>query len=163
MGIQVYTHAIGDGAIRRTLDAYEASVKALGERDLRNRIEHYESPYPADIDRLVRLAIAGYTAASAFAAHREKLEGTIQTGKLADFVVLSVNLLKVPASSLQRVKICKRSWAASRLPIELRRQTRLLACGTQWGLDSGGRGGKGLGHGLLDQLIENDHGTQGDE
>jgi predicted amidohydrolase YtcJ len=200
MGIQVYTHAIGDGAIRQTLDAYEASVKELGERDLRNRIEHYESPYPADIDRLVRLrviasmqpamiypkdqwmgmeglwqkyagdkrmlvafpihsvlskggtvafgtdwpivdlnpilgirnavvrqsydgeppdgwvpaekitmqqAIAGYTAASAFAAHREKLEGTIQTGKLADFVVLSANLLKAPVSSLQRVKVVR--------------------------------------------------------
>jgi hypothetical protein len=30
-------------------------------------------------------------------------------------------------------------------------------------LVSGSRGGKSLGHGFLDQLIENDHGAKGDE
>lgn len=53
MGIQVYTHAIGDGAISQTLDAYEAS----NHPELRNRIEHYETPYAADIPRLAKLSV----------------------------------------------------------------------------------------------------------
>ena len=200
MGIQVYTHAIGDGAIHQTLDAYEAAARESGNKDLRNRIEHYEAPYPADVDRLVRLGViasfqpamiypqdqwmgmqglwqkyAGdkrmadafpvhsvlakggraafgtdwpivdlnpllgvrnavlrqsydgeppqgwvpaekislqdsirlYTLGSAYAAHREKDEGSIQRGKLADFVVLSANLLKVPVNEFQHVTVLR--------------------------------------------------------
>lgn len=57
LGFQVYTHAIGDRAIRQTLDAYEAADRAGAPQDWRPRIEHYEAPYPADIDRLARLKV----------------------------------------------------------------------------------------------------------
>lgn len=60
-GFQVYTHAIGDGAIRLALDAYAASqaaLKAAGiARAPRNRIEHAEAPDPADLPRFGTLGV----------------------------------------------------------------------------------------------------------
>lgn len=54
---QVITHAIGDLAIRTTLDAYEAAGRANGARDRRFRIEHIENIHPADIPRFGRLGV----------------------------------------------------------------------------------------------------------
>ncbi len=56
-GLQVSTHAIGDGGVRRTLDGYEAARKANGIRDSRHRIEHIELIDPADIPRLKQLGV----------------------------------------------------------------------------------------------------------
>jgi predicted amidohydrolase YtcJ len=56
-GLQIATHAIGDGGVRRTLDAYEAAIKANGQRDSRHRIEHIEMIDPADIPRLKELGV----------------------------------------------------------------------------------------------------------
>jgi predicted amidohydrolase YtcJ len=56
-GFQISTHAIGDGAIRRTLDGYAAAQKANGRRDSRHRIEHIELIDPADIPRLKELGV----------------------------------------------------------------------------------------------------------
>ena len=47
-GFQVMTHAIGDGAVRSVLDAYEYVVQQDGPRDRRWRIEHMETVNPAD-------------------------------------------------------------------------------------------------------------------
>jgi predicted amidohydrolase YtcJ len=55
-GFQIYTHAIGDGAIRLTLDAY-AAAQALVPRAARHRIEHAEAPDPADIPRFAALGV----------------------------------------------------------------------------------------------------------
>jgi predicted amidohydrolase YtcJ len=54
---QVMTHAIGDRAIRVTLDAYEAAERSNGARDRRFRIEHIEIINPADISRFGRLGV----------------------------------------------------------------------------------------------------------
>jgi predicted amidohydrolase YtcJ len=56
-GLQIATHAIGDGAVRRTLDAYENAIKVNGKRDSRHRIEHIEMIDPADIPRLKQLGV----------------------------------------------------------------------------------------------------------
>ena len=56
-GLQVSTHAIGDGGVRRTLDGYEAARKANGARDSRHRIEHIEMIDPRDIPRLKQLGV----------------------------------------------------------------------------------------------------------
>ena len=56
-GLQVATHAIGDGGVRRTLDGYAAAAKANGKRDSRHRIEHIEMIDPADIPRLKELGV----------------------------------------------------------------------------------------------------------
>jgi predicted amidohydrolase YtcJ len=56
-GLQIATHAIGDGGVRRTLDGYQAARKANGKRDARHRIEHIEMIDPADIPRLKELGV----------------------------------------------------------------------------------------------------------
>jgi predicted amidohydrolase YtcJ len=58
-GWQVMTHAIGDGAVRMTLDAYDAAAKAnpAPERGRRHRIEHVETIDPVDIPRFGKLGV----------------------------------------------------------------------------------------------------------
>lgn len=56
-GIQVFTHAIGDRAIRLALDAYEQAARQNGTKDLRHRIEHIEDAAAADIPRFGRLGV----------------------------------------------------------------------------------------------------------
>jgi predicted amidohydrolase YtcJ len=56
-GLQISTHAIGDGGVRVTLDAYEFAQKKNGARDSRHRIEHIELIHPDDIPRLAKLGV----------------------------------------------------------------------------------------------------------
>ncbi|MEZ5753019.1 MAG: amidohydrolase [Paracoccaceae bacterium] len=56
-GLQIAVHAIGDGAVRRVLDGYEAARNANGPRDLRHRIEHIELIDRADVARLGTLGV----------------------------------------------------------------------------------------------------------
>lgn len=56
-GLQIAVHAIGDGAVRTTIDGYEAAGLANGFRDMRHRIEHIELIDRADIPRLGALGI----------------------------------------------------------------------------------------------------------
>ncbi len=58
-GWQVMIHAIGDGAIRQALDAFEAAARANPEppRGRRHRIEHVETTDPADIPRFGALGV----------------------------------------------------------------------------------------------------------
>ena len=57
VGFQLHTHAIGDRAVRVTLDAYEAARKANGERDSRHQITHLELIDLADIPRFKPLGV----------------------------------------------------------------------------------------------------------
>jgi predicted amidohydrolase YtcJ len=194
---QILTHAIGDGAIRQALDAYEAVEKA-DPKGLRPRIEHYEAPDKGDVTRLARLgviasfqpemiyprdewkgmeglwqkyvgerflptafairsvlnngghaafgtdwpvvdlnpmrglrnavlrksrdglpaggwvpeqkitvaeAIKAYTLDSAYAGHRENEQGSITTGKLADMIVVSDNLMEIEPDRIANAKV----------------------------------------------------------
>lgn len=56
-GLQIAVHAIGDAAVRATLDGYEAARRANGARDSRHRIEHIELIDRADIPRLAALGV----------------------------------------------------------------------------------------------------------
>jgi len=56
-GLQIATHAVGDGAVRATIDGYEAARKANGTRDSRHRIEHIDTITAGDLDRLAPLGI----------------------------------------------------------------------------------------------------------
>ena len=194
-GIQIFTHAIGDRAIRVTLDAYASAAKANGTKDARHRIEHIEDVSAADIPRfheegvvasmqplhaypdedafkswvpsvgperaqrawawhsieaaggvlafgsdwpIVTLspwpglqnavtrentggepkggwipseritladAIRGYTFNAAFAGHREKTEGSLETGKLADLIIVSQDVFKVDPLKIGQTKV----------------------------------------------------------
>jgi predicted amidohydrolase YtcJ len=57
LGFQISTHAIGDGAVRDVLDAYEAAAEENGVRDSRHRLEHLELCLPDDIQRVARLGV----------------------------------------------------------------------------------------------------------
>jgi predicted amidohydrolase YtcJ len=62
-GWQIMTHAIGDAAVRMTLDAYQSAAKAnpAPERGRRHRIEHIETIDPADVPRFGKLgAVASF-------------------------------------------------------------------------------------------------------
>lgn len=56
-GLQIATHAVGDGAVRATIDGYEAARRANGTRDSRHRIEHIDTITPEDLERLAPLGI----------------------------------------------------------------------------------------------------------
>jgi predicted amidohydrolase YtcJ len=56
-GWQIQVHAIGDGAVRLALDAFEKAAAANGPRDRRHRIEHVETIDAVDIPRFGSLAV----------------------------------------------------------------------------------------------------------
>ncbi len=57
MGLQIFVHCCGDGAVRRTLDGYEAVQKSNGKRDSRHRVEHIEVYHPDDLPRFKQLDV----------------------------------------------------------------------------------------------------------
>lgn len=56
-GLQVHVHAIGDGAVGSTLNAYEAARSANGERDSRHTITHVCAITDDDIQRMADLKV----------------------------------------------------------------------------------------------------------
>jgi predicted amidohydrolase YtcJ len=56
-GFQVHVHAIGDGAVRMALDAFEEAQKSNGRGDLRHHIAHLELISPSDIPRFAKLGV----------------------------------------------------------------------------------------------------------
>ena len=60
-GYQIFVHAIGDGGVRHTLDAFEKAAKAnpAPARGRRHRIEHIETMDPADVPRFKALSVIG--------------------------------------------------------------------------------------------------------
>ena len=57
LGLQIFVHACGDGAVRRTLDGYEAVRKLNGVHDSRHRVEHIEVIHPDDMPRFKELGV----------------------------------------------------------------------------------------------------------
>jgi predicted amidohydrolase YtcJ len=67
-GFQIHTHAIGDHAIRMTLDALESVQRTNGKRDARHHIAHLELIDPNDVPRFKQLdAVATFQALWAYA------------------------------------------------------------------------------------------------
>jgi len=194
-GFQIFTHAIGDRAVRLALDAYERAQTKNGTKDARPRVEHIETITAADIPRFGSLgaiasfqplhaypdddtlkiwarnagpdragrawawhsieatggrlafgsdwpvvtlspwpgvenaltrqttegdppggwlpkerisleaAIKAYTLGAAIAGRREKTEGSLEAGKLADLIVLSQNLFEIPANQTGKTEV----------------------------------------------------------
>jgi predicted amidohydrolase YtcJ len=51
LNLQVASHAVGDGAVRRVLNGYQHAADVAGAHDLRHRVEHIEIVHPDDIGR----------------------------------------------------------------------------------------------------------------
>jgi predicted amidohydrolase YtcJ len=56
-GFQLFTHAIGDYAVRTALDAYESAQERNYHRDPRHRIEHIETVSSSDVPRFGKLGV----------------------------------------------------------------------------------------------------------
>jgi predicted amidohydrolase YtcJ len=56
-GFQIFTHAIGDKAVRTALDAYQNAAEINHTKDARPRIEHIETISAQDIDRFGKLGV----------------------------------------------------------------------------------------------------------
>ena len=56
-GFQIFTHAIGDQAVRLALDAYQNAATVNHTKDRRPRIEHIETISAQDIDRFGKLGV----------------------------------------------------------------------------------------------------------
>jgi predicted amidohydrolase YtcJ len=61
LGLQIFVHAIGDAAVNRTLNGYEAVQEQNGKPsqwpDRRHRLEHIELIAPQDIPRQAQLGV----------------------------------------------------------------------------------------------------------
>ncbi|MGD0791975.1 MAG: amidohydrolase family protein [Terriglobales bacterium] len=194
-GLQIFTHAIGDKAVRLALDAYQNAAEVNHTKDARPRIEHIETIAAEDVDRFGKLGviasmqplhsypdddtlniwarnigperasrawvwrsiqekggalafgsdwpvvtlnpwpgvqtaltrqtsegnppsgfipqqrlnledtIRGYTLGAAFAGRREKTEGSLEPGKLADFILLDRDLFKIEPSEIGKTEV----------------------------------------------------------
>ncbi len=194
-GLQIFTHAIGDKAVRLALDAYENAAAVNNTKDARPRIEHIETINAADIERFGKIGviasmqplhsypdddtlniwarnvgperasrpwvwrsiqdkggalafgsdwpvvtlnpwkgvqtavtrqthegkpeggfipsqrlgmedtIRAYTLGAAFAGRREKTEGSIEPGKLADFILLDQDLFSIEPSQIDKTEV----------------------------------------------------------
>lgn len=81
MGLQIAVHCCGDGAVRQTLDGFEAIQKLNGKRDSRHRIEHIEVCQPEDMPRFKELGvIASMQASHAPFSLEDDLVWTARTG-----------------------------------------------------------------------------------
>ncbi len=56
-GFQIYTHAIGDKAVREALNAYENAQTINGTKSPRHRVEHIETIAPIDMPRFAQLGV----------------------------------------------------------------------------------------------------------
>ncbi|MCO7123828.1 amidohydrolase [Ihubacter massiliensis] len=56
-GLPVRIHALGDGAVRMALDAFEESIRVNGNHGLVNTIEHIETIDAADLSRFKELGV----------------------------------------------------------------------------------------------------------
>ncbi len=56
-GLQIFTHAIGDRAVRTALDAYQQAEETNHTHDKRPRIEHIETVTAQDIPRFGKLGV----------------------------------------------------------------------------------------------------------
>jgi predicted amidohydrolase YtcJ len=72
-GFQVHLHAIGDRAVRESLDAIEAARAANGPGDHRHHIAHLQVMHPADIPRFAALDVTANVQAL-WAAHEPQMD-----------------------------------------------------------------------------------------
>ena len=73
LGFQAHFHAIGDRAVRASLDAVEAARRANGPSDTRPHIAHIQVIHPDDIGRFRELDVAA-NAQPFWAAHEDQMD-----------------------------------------------------------------------------------------
>lgn len=89
-GYQIRFHAIGDGAVRLGLDAFEAAQKENGKRDSRHALEHIEVIEDEDIPRFESLGVIP----------------SVQPSHIA-LMPIESHTTRVPAEKHQNIYLCK--------------------------------------------------------
>lgn len=79
LGLQIFAHCCGDGAVRRALDGYARARQVNGRRDSRHRVEHVEAIHPDDIGRFAELGVIG--AMQPFHAPLQLEDGDVWTAR----------------------------------------------------------------------------------
>ncbi|MFE4706420.1 amidohydrolase [Peribacillus simplex] len=98
-GFSIRFHAIGDGAIRLALDAYEEVQRANDKRDSRHAVEHIEVIHPVDIHRFKELGVT----ASMQPDHLAMSERGVYTERIGterETHVFSINTLQKAGANL---------------------------------------------------------------
>lgn len=98
-GFGIRFHAIGDGAIRLALDAFEEAREANGIRDSRHAVEHIEVIHPDDIRRFKQLEVI----ASMQPDHLAQSERGVYTSRIGlgrEKYVFPINTLKESGAKL---------------------------------------------------------------
>ncbi|WP_458355415.1 amidohydrolase [Peribacillus frigoritolerans] len=98
-GFSIRFHAIGDGAIRLALDAYEEAQKVNGNRDSRHSVEHIEVIHPDDIHRFNELGVT-VSMQPDHLAMSERGVYTEQIGAEREKYVFSINTLQKTGAKL---------------------------------------------------------------
>ncbi|WP_078596347.1 amidohydrolase [Evansella clarkii] len=98
-GFRVRLHAIGDGAVRLALDAYEEARKQNGVRDSRHTIEHIEVIHKEDIKRFHELGVIASMQPYHLSA-AEKSVYTARIGKDREELAFPINTLKKAGARL---------------------------------------------------------------
>lgn len=98
-GYSIRFHAIGDGAIRLALDAYEEAQKVNGVRDSRHAIEHIEVIHPNDIGRFKELGVTASMQPDHFAMS-ERGVYTDRIGEEREKYVFAINSLQKAGARL---------------------------------------------------------------
>lgn len=92
-GFRIRFHAIGDGAVRLALDAFEEAQKVNGERDSRHTIEHVEVIQKDDISRFHELGVIA-SMQPELMAQSERETYTSLIGQEREPYVFPINTLK---------------------------------------------------------------------
>jgi len=82
-----------------------AGAPLLGIHDLVNQRTASGAPFNPEEALTPLQALRAYTVGSAYAVHEEHRKGTLSRGKLADFVVLSEDLLTVPPTRIGGITV----------------------------------------------------------
>ncbi|MED3786853.1 amidohydrolase [Peribacillus frigoritolerans] len=98
-GFSIRFHAIGDGAIRLALDAYEEAQKTNGKRDSRHSVEHIEVIHPDEIHRFSELGVT-VSMQPDHLAMSERGVYTEQIGAEREKYVFSINTLQKTGAKL---------------------------------------------------------------
>lgn len=98
LGFRIRFHAIGDGAIRLALDAFEEAERKNGKRDSRHSIEHIEVINQDDIERFSKLGVIASMQPDHMAASSREVYSSIIGPEREKNVFLTKSLLNSGAS-----------------------------------------------------------------
>ena len=121
-GYQTGVHAIGDGTNHQVLNAYERVMEENPREDARLRIEHFQIITAEDMQRALDMGILPamqFTSDSNMAEDRigseriktaygqfeEDLKGSLEPGKLADFIIIDRDYMTCPEADIKDIQV----------------------------------------------------------